>query len=67
MYAAVSYTARLYAELEHDVSEMNWKNLNQPVYTRQMTDEEKLQIFGGNPDYIKNIDMRTGDKKWSRV
>jgi hypothetical protein len=30
-------------------------NENSPVKSRQMTQEEIEQIFGGNPDYIKEI------------
>ena len=62
-----SQMQRFYAELEHDIDMRNWQNENQPVYSRQMTDEEKEQIFGGNPDYIKNIGRNSDDKEWRKV
>lgn len=62
-----SYTQRFYQELERDIDMRNWQNENQPVYSRQMTDEEKEQIFGGNPDYIKNIGRNSDDKEWRKV
>ena len=58
--------AHAYAELCNDVKEMNAKNLKQTTKTRQMTEEEKEQIFGGNPDYIKNITSNDG-KHWTYV
>ena len=62
-----SYTQRFYQELEHDISMRNWQNENQPVYTRQMTAEEKAAIFGGNPDAIKNISRNSDEKEWRRI
>ena len=62
-----SQMQRFYAELERDIDYRNWQNENQPVYSRQMTDEEKEQIFGGNPDYIKNIGRNSDDKEWRKV
>ena len=59
--------ARAHAELEHDIDMRNWQNENQPVYTRQMTAEEMEQIFGGNPDYIKNISRNSDDKEWRKI
>lgn len=61
-----NYMAHAYAELCNDVKEMNAKNLKQTTKTRQMTEEEKEQIFGGNPDYIKNITSNDG-KHWTYV
>lgn len=62
-----SQMQRFYAELEHDISMRNWQNENQPVYTRQMTEEEMAAIFGGNPDAIKNISRNSDEKEWRRI
>lgn len=62
-----SYTQRFYQELERDIDMRNWQNENQPVYTRQMTEEEMAAIFGGNPDAIKNISRNSDDKEWRRI
>lgn len=61
-----NYAEKVYAELNHDIAVMNAKNLNQPVYTRQMTAEEIENIFGGNPDYIKNITKNDG-REWNQI
>lgn len=62
-----SYMQRLYQELERDIDMRNWQNENQPVYTRQMTEEEMAAIFGGNPDAIKNISRNSDEKEWRRL
>ncbi len=62
-----SQMQRFYAELEHDIDMRNWQNENQPVYTRQMTEEEVAAIFGGNPDAIKNIGRNSDEKEWRRI
>lgn len=62
-----SYTQRFYQELERDIDMRNWQNENQPVYTRQMTEEEVAAIFGGNPDAIKNISRNSDEKEWRRI
>ncbi len=62
-----SYTQRVKDELRRDVSMRNWQNENQPVYTRQMTEEEMATIFGGNPDVIKNISRDSDEKEWRRI
>ena len=67
MTVPMSYNARVQAELTHDVKIMNAKNMNLPVYTRQMTTEEIEQIFGDNPDAIKNIGMSTDSREWRRI
>ena len=59
--------ARAHAELERDIDMRNWLNEKQPVFTRQMTEEEKAQIFGGNPDAIKNIGRNSDEKEWRRI
>ena len=59
--------ARAHAELERDIDMRNWQNENQPVYTRQMTEEEMAAIFGGNPDAIKNISRNSDEKEWRRI
>ena len=61
-----NYAEKVYAELNHDIAVMNAKNLNQPVYTRQMTAEEIENIFGGNQDYIKNITKNDG-REWNQI
>lgn len=67
MTAPIGYMNRVYAELNRDIRAMNAKNDNQPVYTRQMTAEEMEQIFGENPDAIKNIGMSTDNQEWRRI
>lgn len=62
-----SYMQRFYQELERDIDMRNWQNENQPVYTRQMTAEEMAAIFGGNPDYIRNIGRNSDEKEWRRL
>lgn len=62
-----SQMQRFYAELEHDIDMRNWQNENQPVYTRQMTEEEMAAIFGSNPDAIKNISRNSDEKEWRRI
>ena len=62
-----SYMQRFYQELERDIDYRNWQNEKQPVYSRQMTEEEKAQIFGGNPDYIKNIGKNSDGQEWRKV
>ena len=62
-----SQMQRFYAELEHDIDMRNWQNEQQPVYTRQMTEEEMAAIFGGNPDAIKNISRNSDEKEWRRI
>ena len=59
-----NYLAHAYAELQHNVNEMNTKNLKQETKTRPMTKEEMEQIFGGNPDYIKNISSNEDKHEW---
>lgn len=50
-----NYREMFYAELNADIKKMNAKNMEQPVKTRQMTEEEKKLIFGDNPNYIKEV------------
>lgn len=64
MTTTVSYTARCYAELHKNTEEMNWRNSQQPVWTRQMTEFEIAQVFGGNPDYIKEIGRNSDGQEW---
>lgn len=67
MTIPMSYNARVWEELNYDIKVMNAKNENQPVYTRQMTAEEIKQIFGDNPDAIKDIGMSTDNQEWRRI
>ena len=62
-----SYNQKVKEELERDIDMRNWQNENQPVYTRQMTAEEMVAIFGGNPDAIKNISRNSDEKEWRRI
>ena len=57
--------AQHYAEMvEKSIGYYNYINQLQPVYTRPLEQEEADQIFGGNPDYIKNIGRKTDGKEW---
>ena len=51
-------------EVEASINKYNYLNAIQPVWTRPLDEEEKKQIFGGNPDYIKNIGRKTDGKEW---
>lgn len=51
-------------EVEASINKYNYLNSIQPVWTRPLDEEEKKQIFGGNPDYIKNIGCKTDGKEW---
>lgn len=62
-----SYNQKVKEELERDIDMRNWLNEKQPVFTRQMTEEEKAQIFGGNPDYIRNIGRNSDNKEWREL
>lgn len=55
MTTPVNYRGRFYAELNSDIAKMNVKNREQPVKTRQMTEDEIRKIFGENPNHIKEI------------
>lgn len=55
MTTPANYMARFYAELNSDIAKMNAKNMEQPVKTRQLTEDEKRMIFGENPNAIKDI------------
>lgn len=52
-----NYREKFYAELNANIKKMNAKNMEQPVKTRQLTDDEIRKIFGenGNPNAIKDI------------
>lgn len=60
---ALSYTARCYAELNNDVTEMNFANSQQPVWVRTLTAEE-LQAIREDNEYIKNIGRAIDGKEW---
>jgi hypothetical protein len=51
-------------EVEASINKYNYLNSIQPVWTRPLDEEEKKQIFGGNPNYIKNIGRKTDGKEW---
>ena len=53
-------------EVENSIIYYNFINQIHPVWTRPLTDKEKQEIFGGNPDYIKNIGRNDG-KEWRLV
>lgn len=63
MTTQANYMARCYAELNHNIDEMNEKNMRQPVRSRQMTEEEIEKIFGSDPDYIRNIKIEVEDNE----
>lgn len=47
-------------EVERSINYYNYINTLQPVWARPLTDIEKKEIFGGNPNYIKNIGRNDG-------
>lgn len=49
------------------IERYNLLNRFQPVYTRQLDEYEMEQIFGGNPDYIKNIGHNIDGKEWKEL
>lgn len=55
MTTPANYRGRFYAELNSDIAKMNVKNREQPVKTRQMTEDEIRKIFGESPNHIKEI------------
>ena len=59
----VSSYGQLYAEEnERYIEWRNGLNQIQPIYTRPLTEYEKEQIFGDNPDYIKTIGRNDGEE-----
>lgn len=56
------YGQRCVEETKRDASLQNWLNQIQPTYTRPLTEYEKEQIFGDNPDYIKTIGRNDGEE-----
>lgn len=50
--------------VERSIRHYNLKNMFEPVWTRLLDEEEKKQIFGGNPNYIKNIGRNIDGKEW---
>jgi hypothetical protein len=55
MTTPANYMAHFYAELNSDIAKMNAKNMEQPVKTRQLTEDEIRKIFGENPNHIKDV------------
>lgn len=55
MTTPANYRGCFYAELNSDIAKMNVKNREQPIKTRQMTEDEIRKIFGENPNHIKEI------------
>lgn len=51
--------------VEASIYYYNALNQIQPVWTRPLDQEEINQIFGGNPDYIKNIGRNIDGKEWT--
>lgn len=49
------------------IERYNYLNRFQPVYTRQLDEYEMGQIFGDNPDYIKNIGRKIDGKEWKEL
>lgn len=59
-----TWSIRYRLEVEASIYKYNYLNSIQPVWIRPLDEEEKKQIFGGNPDYIKNIGRKTDGKEW---
>ena len=51
-------------EVEQSIEYYNLINQLMPVWTRPLDEEEKKELFGGNPDYIKKIGHQTDSKEW---
>lgn len=51
-------------EVEQSIRRYSYLNQFQPVWTRPLDEEEKKQLFGGNPDYIKKIGRGIDGKEW---
>lgn len=50
--------------VEASIQRYNILNQSQPVWTRPLDEEEKKELFGGNPNYIKNIGRKIDGKEW---
>lgn len=61
------WSKRYRLEVEASIQHYNALNQLQPVYTRPLDEKEKEQIFGGNPDYIKNIGRKIDGKEWKEL
>lgn len=59
-----TWSIRYRLEVEASIRKYNDLNKLQPVWTRPLNEEEKKQIFGGNPNYIKNIGRKIDGKEW---
>lgn len=59
-----TWSIRYRLEVETNIRKYNYLNMLQPVWTRPLDEEEKKQIFGGNPNYIKNIGRKIDGKEW---
>lgn len=51
-------------EVEQSIEYYNLINQLMPVWSRPLDEEEKKELFGGNPDYIKKIGRQTDGKEW---
>lgn len=51
-------------EVEKSIKKYTMLNQFQPVWTRPLDEEEKKQLFGNNPNYIKNIGRGIDGKEW---
>lgn len=54
-------------EVEKSIEYYNWVNQFQPVWTRPLSEEEKKELFGGNPNYIKKIGRKIDGKEWKEI
>lgn len=61
------WSKRYRLEVEASIQRYNALNQLQPIYTRPLDEKEKEQIFGGNPDYIKNIGRKIDGKEWKEL
>ena len=59
------WSIRYRESVEASIDYYNALNQIQPVWTRPLDQEEINQIFGGNPDYIKNIGRNIDGKEWT--
>ena len=59
-----TWSIRYRLEVEANIRKYNNLNKLQSVWTRPLNEEEKKQLFGGNPNYIKNIGHKTDGKEW---
>ena len=55
------------AEVGRGIKSYNAANKKSSVWTRKLTDYEKNELFGGNPNYIKNIGKGIDGFEWREL